>query len=75
MYEKVKVLVTRLYPTPCDPWTVAHQAPLWNSPDKNTGVGSHSLLQGTFPRQGSNLGLLHCRQIVYCLNHQKSMCT
>ena len=26
----------------------------WNSPDKNTGVGSHSLLQGVFPTQGSN---------------------
>ena len=24
--------------------------------------GSHSLLQGIFPTQGSNLGLLHCRQ-------------
>ena len=33
----------------------------WNSPGKNTGVGSHSLLQGIFPTQGWNLGLLHCR--------------
>ena len=24
----------------------------WNSPDKNTKVGSHSLLQGIFPTQG-----------------------
>ena len=24
----------------------------WNSPGKNTGVGSHSLLQGIFPTQG-----------------------
>ena len=29
----------------------------WNSPGKNTGVGSHSLLQRIFPTQGSNLGL------------------
>ena len=35
----------------------------WNSPDKNTGVGSHSLLQGIFPTQGLNLCLLHCKQI------------
>ena len=35
----------------------------WNSPDQNTGVGSLSLLQGIFPTQGSNPGLLHCRQI------------
>ena len=31
----------------------------WNSPDQNTGVGSHSLLQGIFPTRGSNLGLPH----------------
>ena len=42
----------------------------WNSPGKNTGVGSHSLLQEIFPTQGSNLGLLHCRQIPYPLSHQ-----
>ena len=30
----------------------------WNSPGWNTGVGSHSLLQGIFPFQGSNPGLL-----------------
>ena len=42
----------------------------WDSPGKNTGVGSHSLLQGIFPTQGSNLGLLHCRLALYCLSHQ-----
>ena len=46
----------------------------WNSPDKNTGVGSHSLLQRIFLTQGSNLGLLHCRQILYSLSHQGSPC-
>ena len=30
------------------PWTIAFQAPLWNSPGKNTGVGCHSVLQGIF---------------------------
>ena len=35
----------------------------WDSPGKNTGVGSHSLLQGIFLPQESNPGLLHCRQI------------
>ena len=43
--------------TPC---TVTQQAPLWNSPGKNTGVGSHSL------------SLLHCRWIPYHLSHQES---
>ena len=28
---------------------------------KNTGVGCHALLQGIFPTQESNQGLLHCR--------------
>ena len=42
----------------------------WKSPDKNTGVGCHALLQGIFPTQGSNLGLLHCRWILHCLSHQ-----
>ena len=37
----------------------------WNSPGKNTGVGGHSLLQGIFPTQRLNLGLLHCGQILY----------
>ena len=36
-----------------------------DSPDKNTGVGCHSLLQGIFLTQRSNPGLLHCRKILY----------
>ena len=39
--------------------TVALQAPLWDFPGKNTGVSCHFLLQGIFPTQGSDLGLLH----------------
>ena len=35
-----------------------------NSQCKNTGVGSHSLLQGIFPTQGLSPGLLHCRWIL-----------
>ena len=42
----------------------------WNSPGNNTGVGCHSLLQGIFPTQGLNPGLLCCRQILYHLSHQ-----
>ena len=44
----------------------------WNSPGKTTGVGSNCLLQGTFLIQGSNPGLLHCRQSLYQLSHQGS---
>ena len=41
----------------------------WNSPGQNTGVGL-SLLQGIFPTQGSNPGLLHCMWILYYLSHK-----
>ena len=44
----------------------------WNSTGKNTREGHHSLLQGIFPTKGLNLGLLHCRQILYHLSHQGS---
>ena len=36
---------------------------------KNTGVRRLSLLQGIFPTQESNLGLLHCRWILYQLSY------
>ena len=63
-------LVAQLCLTLCDPMDLsppgssAHR----DSPGKNTGVGCHALLQGTFPTQGSNPGLPHCRQILYCLS-------
>ena len=41
----------------------------WNSPGKNTEVGSHSLLQGIFLTQGSNPLVLNHRRILYCLSH------
>ena len=44
----------------------------WNSWGQNTGIDSCSLLQGIFPTQGSNPGLLHCRQILYQLSHKGS---
>ena len=50
------------------PWTIQPM----DSPGQNTGVGSLSLLQGIFPTQGSNPGLLHCRQILYQLSHKGS---
>ena len=42
----------------------------WNSPGQNTGVGSLPLLQGIFPTQGSNPGLLYCRRTLYQLSHK-----
>ena len=74
---KVKsVSRVRLFATP---WTVEPgriflaSLPLaWDFPGKNTGVGCHFHLQGIFPIQGSNPGLLHCRQTLSCLSHQGS---
>ena len=41
-----------------------------DSPGRSIGAGSHSLLQGIFPAQGSKPGLLHCKRILCCLSHQ-----
>ena len=40
---------------------------------KNPRVDCHSLLQGIFPTQGLNQGLLHYRQILYLLSHQGNL--
>ena len=53
---------------------------------RTPGPSAHGILQarilewvsmpfskGIFPIQGSNLGLLHYRQILYCLSHQGSL--
>ena len=51
-------------------WTVVLQASL--SIGKNARVGCHFFFQGTFPTQELNphlLCLLHCRRILYLLNH------
>ena len=67
MLSKVLVLVTQSCPTLCDamdcspPGSSVHEI----FPGKDTGVGCHFPLQGIFPAQGSNLGLLHCKQILY----------
>ena len=44
----------------------------WDSSGKNTRVDCHFLIQGIFSTQGSNPGLLHCRQILYLLHHEGS---
>ena len=45
----------------------------WDSPGQDTGAHCNFLLKGIFPTQVSNLGLLHCRQILYLLSHQGSL--
>ena len=51
----------------------AHQAALFMEFSRQEyWMGSHSLFQGIFLIQGSNLSLLHCKWILYCLSHQGS---
>ena len=55
------------------PWTIAHQAPLsmgFSRQEYWSGLPFPS--PGIFPTQGSNPGLLHCRQTLYSLSHQGS---
>ena len=55
------------------PWTAAHQAsPSMGFSRQEYWSGLPFLLQGIFLTQGSNLGLLHCRQTLYPLSHQGS---
>ena len=47
----VKVKVAQSCPTLCDPHGLYNP---WSSPGQNTGVGSHSLLQGIFSTEELN---------------------
>ena len=59
-------IVTQSCPILCDPMdcSLPGSSVYGDSPGKNTGVDCHALLQGVFPTQGSNPGLLHCRPIL-----------
>ena len=65
----VLCLVTQLCLTFCDPmdYSLPGSSVNGDSPGKNTGMGFQALLQGIFLTQESNPGLLHYRQILYCL--------
>ena len=67
------VLYVQLCPTLCDPM-------YYNPPGSSVHgifqartleVGCYFLLQEIFPTQGLNPGLLHCRQMLYCLSYQE----
>ena len=71
--EKVKVLVTQSFLTLCDPMNCSPPSSFVHrilQARTLQRMSSHSLLQGIFLTQGSNPGLLHCRQILYHLRHQ-----
>ena len=68
-------LVTQSHLTLCNTMHCSPPGPLvhGDSPGQNTGVVCHALLQGVFPTEGLNPGLLHCRQILYQLSYQGSL--
>ena len=67
--EKVKVKLAQSCLTLCDPMDyTAHRI----LQARILEWVSRSLLQGIFPTQGSNPGVLHCRWILYQLSHQGS---
>ena len=68
-------MLSRLAMSGCEPMDYSQPGSSvhGDSPDKNTGVDCHSLLQGIFPTQGSNPGLPHCGRILYHLSHQGSL--
>ena len=70
----VLCLVTQSCLTLCNPmdYSPPGSSVHEDSPGKSTGVGCHALLQGIFSTQELNQGLLHCRQILYHLSHQRS---
>ena len=80
--KTVKVKVTQSCPTLCDPMSMEFFCQEFSSLPGSSVYGtlqprilvegSRSLLQGTFPTQGSNPGLPHCRQILYQLSYQGS---
>ena len=67
----MKVKVAQSCLTLCNPMDYTVQGILQPS---ILELGSFSLLQGIFPTQGSNPGVLHCRWILYQLSHKGSPC-
>ena len=67
-FLKIKSHSPKLCPIFMTLWAVTHQAPL--SMEFPRQEYCHFLLQGIFSIQGSNPGLLHCKQIIFWLRHQ-----
>ena len=62
-------LVTQAYPALWDPMDCSPPDSLSMEFSRLEWVAM-ALLQGIFPTQGSNPGLLHCRQIISNLSHK-----
>ena len=66
-----KVKVAQSYPTCLRPHRLYSP---WSSPGQTLEWGAVPF-SGVLPNQGSNPGLLHCRQVLYQLSHQGSPIT
>ena len=64
--QVTSVVSDSLQPHGLQPTTFLHPQ---DFPGKNTGVDCHFFLQRIFPTEGSNPGLPHCKQTLYCLSH------
>ena len=65
--KSVNVLVAQLCPVVCDPRDC-------NPPGSSVhGIFQAGIQKWIFSTQGSTLGLLHCRQILYHLSHQGNL--
>ena len=68
--RKVKVLVAQSCPTLCNPMNPSGSSAHGTLQARILEWVAISFSKGIFPTQGSNLGLLHCRQILYHLSHK-----
>ena len=70
---RILCVVAQSCRTVCDPmdYSLPGFSVHGNSPGKSTRVSCHALLQGIFPTQGLNPGVLHCRQILYHCNQME----
>ena len=71
-HSKVKVSVAQLCLTLCGPidYSLPGSSVHGILQARVVEWVSQSLLQGIFLTREANLGLLHCRKILYCLSHQ-----
>ena len=68
------MLIAQSWPTLCNP--VAYETPLsMGLPRQESWSGLPFPSPGDLPTQGSNVGPLHCRQILYHLSYEGSPVT
>ena len=72
-FVSCSVMSNSLRPHGLWPWDSLHGILSMAFSKQESWSDCHALLQGIFLIQGSNLGLLHCKLILYHLSHQGSL--